>query len=237
MPFREKLKRTFTVGRRSGSTSPPKSTTNTSTETSTTLGGALEPSNTNSSLKKMTSRWRRSKEPKPRYPSDVYAPGEPMPKPKYRGPVNKQHQENLSAFSFASALEGLRRRSGVSQYSPMGSRLPSRLGSKSSTKAREISDNEVLGGATVEGGLIGGTQPLDPISSSRVSPGRTSVSRENLQGTTTITHGEVNGNEQARTFTEEELSKAMTQNTLKPATNGQSVGGGAEINYDHERQA
>ena len=216
MPFREKLKRTFTIGKRSGSTSAPDSAANASTDTSLASGGVLEPSNTNSSLKKATLRWRRSKEPKPRYPSDVYAPGEPMPRPKYRGPVNKQHQENLSAFSFASALEGLRRKSGISQYSPMGSRLPSRLGSKSSTKVKDTGDDEEPAGERL-GGLLGGKELLDPISSSRVSPGRSSGSGTDTEGAQSATHGAVDGYGQTGGFTEDELSKAITQNTLKPA--------------------
>lgn len=51
-----------------------------------------------------------------------------MPRPKYRAPVKKEHKERLEAFNFASSW---RRRSHVSLYSPMGSRLPSRRGSRS----------------------------------------------------------------------------------------------------------
>ena len=57
---------------------------------------------------------------------NIYRPGE-MPKPKYRGPYNQAHQDKLSAFSFGGAWT--RRKSDQSQYSPMGSRLPSRRGS------------------------------------------------------------------------------------------------------------
>lgn len=57
---------------------------------------------------------------------NIYKPGE-MPKPKYRGPYNQAHQDKLSAFSFGGAWA--RRKSDQSQYSPMGSRLPSRRGS------------------------------------------------------------------------------------------------------------
>lgn len=64
----------------------------------------------------------------------VYKPGE-MPKPKYRGPYNKAHQDKLSAFSFGDAWA--RRKSDQSQYSPMGSRLPSRRGSMLSGWSRE----------------------------------------------------------------------------------------------------
>lgn len=59
-----------------------------------------------------------------RWPSNVYKPGEPMPRPKYRQPPKKEHKEHLDAFSFADAW---RRKSFQSQYSPMGTRAPSRL--------------------------------------------------------------------------------------------------------------
>lgn len=62
-------------------------------------------------------------------PDNVYKPGEAMPRPKYRGPYNQAHQDKLTAFSFGNAWS--RRKSSMSQktqgsdYSPMGSRLPS----------------------------------------------------------------------------------------------------------------
>ncbi|EME85825.1 uncharacterized protein MYCFIDRAFT_88431 [Pseudocercospora fijiensis CIRAD86] len=58
-----------------------------------------------------------------RWPSNVYKPGEPMPRPKYRAPPKKEHKERLEAFSFTEAW---RRKSFQSQYSPMGTRAPSR---------------------------------------------------------------------------------------------------------------
>lgn len=58
------------------------------------------------------------------WPSNVYKPGEPMPRPKYRQPPKKEHKEHLESFSFADAW---RRKSFQSQYSPMGTRAPSRL--------------------------------------------------------------------------------------------------------------
>ncbi|KAK6428907.1 hypothetical protein LTR95_014945 [Oleoguttula sp. CCFEE 5521] len=61
-----------------------------------------------------------------RWPSNVYKPGEPMPRPKYRAPPKKEHKEKLEAFSFGEAW---RRKSFQSQYSPMGTRAPSRRGS------------------------------------------------------------------------------------------------------------
>lgn len=61
-----------------------------------------------------------------RWPSNVYKPGEPMPRPKYRATPKKEHKEKLDAFSFAEAW---RRKSFQSQYSPMGTRAPSRRNS------------------------------------------------------------------------------------------------------------
>lgn len=69
-----------------------------------------------------------------RYPSNVYKPGETMPRPKYRTPPTKEHKERLEAFSFAEAW---RRRSFQSQYSPMGTRAPSRRASLFSLTRRK----------------------------------------------------------------------------------------------------
>ena len=80
---------------------------------------------------------KSSKKPKDERPDNVYKPGEPMPKPKYRGPYNKEHQEKLSSFSFADAWKP-RRKSDQSLYSPLGSKLPSRLSSQvGSLKSRK----------------------------------------------------------------------------------------------------
>jgi len=54
-----------------------------------------------------------------------YQPGEKIPY-KYKRPVDPAHQAQLEAFSFATSW---RRTSIASQYSPMGSRLPSRQAS------------------------------------------------------------------------------------------------------------
>lgn len=99
MPFRDKMKRAF--GR---------------------------PSNDDSNLTQVSSTSsRKEKKQKREYPDNVYKPGEVMPKPKYRAAYNKEHQDKLSAFSFGDAWK--RRKSDQSQYSPMGSRLPSVVGS------------------------------------------------------------------------------------------------------------
>ncbi|KAG8528887.1 uncharacterized protein KY384_006576 [Bacidia gigantensis] len=68
------------------------------------------------------------------YPENVYKPGESMPRPKYRGPWNQAHQDRLASFSFGNSWNRRRESSGTqksgrnsgSEYSPMGSRLPSR---------------------------------------------------------------------------------------------------------------
>ena len=80
---------------------------------------------------------KSSKNPKAEQSDHVYKPGEPMPKPKYGGPYNKEHQEKLSSFSFSDAWKS-RRKSDNSLYSPLGSRLPSRLPSQvGSLKSRK----------------------------------------------------------------------------------------------------
>lgn len=70
---------------------------------------------------------------------NIYKPGE-MPKPKYKGPYNQSHQDKLSAFSFGGAWA--RRKSDQSQYSPMGSRLPSRRGSMLSGRSPEAGSRQ-----------------------------------------------------------------------------------------------
>ncbi|KAK0333519.1 hypothetical protein LTR02_016968 [Friedmanniomyces endolithicus] len=75
------------------------------------------------SLSKTTSSSNSSRE---RWPSNIYKPGETMPRPKYRKPPTKEHKEKLESFSFGDAW---RRKSYQSNYSPMGTRAPSRSNS------------------------------------------------------------------------------------------------------------
>ena len=105
MPFRSKLKRA--------------------------LGGGAS-SDTSSLSKTDSKQSKKDKKDKSAYPDNVYKPGEPMPRPKYRGPWNQAHQDKLSAFSFGSVSSMVRRRSSAqaSDYSPMGSKLPSRAPSR-----------------------------------------------------------------------------------------------------------
>lgn len=99
MPFRAKMKRAF------GRDSPEE-------------GSDAAQTNGKASHKK---------EKKQKLPDNVYKPGEPMPRPKYRGPYDKEHQDKLTSFNFANAFS--RRKSDYSETSPMGTKLHSRRGS------------------------------------------------------------------------------------------------------------
>ncbi|KAL9089763.1 MAG: hypothetical protein Q9165_005557 [Trypethelium subeluteriae] len=98
MPFRERLKKTFS---RSSSSSQGET----------------------SSLHKPPTK--NNNDP------SVYQPGEKMPRPKYRAPVDKKHADHLAAFNFAAAW---RRSSAASQYSPFGTRAPSRNASRRASR-------------------------------------------------------------------------------------------------------
>ena len=69
------------------------------------------------------------------WPEDIYKPSE-LPRPKYRRPVDPEHKASLQGYSLRDAFANMRRNSGLSQYSPMGSRLPSRRNSFSSRAGR-----------------------------------------------------------------------------------------------------
>ncbi|KAL8962456.1 MAG: hypothetical protein Q9193_001137 [Seirophora villosa] len=84
---------------------------------------------------------KKVKKQKSEFPEDVYKPGE-IPESKYKGPYNKAHQQKLHAFSFASAFQG-RRKSDQSLYSPMGSRMPSRMNSFISRRTRSRQQSRV----------------------------------------------------------------------------------------------
>ena len=125
MAIREKLRRHLT---RTTSASDPNALTTTATS---------------DSKKSKSSKQKAAKDP------NRYAPGE-MPKPKYRGPYNKAHQEKLHAFSFGEALDNARRKSSQSQYSPRGSKMPSRRGS---LVGRFLGGNKRTGSKSGEEGL------------------------------------------------------------------------------------
>lgn len=102
MPFREKMKRAF--GTRPSDEGSELSFTQTSSSSSR--------------------RSRKEKKTRRKSSSNVYRPGEIMPKPKYPLAYNKAHQDKLLAYNFGDAWK--KRKSVQSQYiSPMGSRLPS----------------------------------------------------------------------------------------------------------------
>ena len=116
MPFREKMRKAFGRSPSTSETSSP---------------SALTPV---TSLSQFSQRDKKSKKKDKLSNGDVYKPGEAMPRQKYRAPVDPQHRDRLEAFSFGGAWEAIRRKSVQSQYSPMGSRMPSRMGSLVSTK-------------------------------------------------------------------------------------------------------
>ncbi len=79
--------------------------------------------------------------------SNVYQPGEPMPKAKYRQPVDKKHKENLEAFSF---MRNSRKTSYQSQYSPMDSEMPSRSNSVKAEPQKTIANGHSHVGQMVD---------------------------------------------------------------------------------------
>jgi len=87
-----------------------------------------------------------------RWPSNVYKPGEPMPRLKYRAPVKKEHKEKLESFNFASSW---RRKSHTSIHSPTSSRFPSRRGSRLGAASR---NGSIKGGSTSRSNSITGQQ-------------------------------------------------------------------------------
>lgn len=94
-----------------------------------------------------------------RWPSNVYKPGEVMPKPKYRRPPEKAHKEKLDAFSFGDAW---RRNSYQSQYSPMGTRLPSRRNSFLSFRKVIASRNASIASAGTDKGGANHKENIGP---------------------------------------------------------------------------
>ncbi|KAL0259704.1 hypothetical protein SLS55_005443 [Diplodia seriata] len=95
----------------------------------------------NSSSKSSSSSSTLSKNNSKSDSSVWYQPGEPLPMPKYRRPVAKEHKEKLESFNFEKAW---RRRSDQSIYSPMGSRIPSRRNSLTSRKSMNAPRRQVI---------------------------------------------------------------------------------------------
>lgn len=77
----------------------------------------------------------------PRWPSNVYRWDEPLPRLKYRGPVKVEHKKKLDSYTLGfqvpvATTQGQRRRSHMSDHSPMSSRIQSRRSSIASQKGR-----------------------------------------------------------------------------------------------------
>ncbi|KAL9133619.1 MAG: hypothetical protein Q9175_005200 [Cornicularia normoerica] len=203
MPFREKMRKA--LGR------------------SNDDGSDLTTTDTNKSTKSKKAK-------KEKLPDNVYKPGEPMPRPKYRGPYNQAHQDKLSAFSFGDAWKR-RRSSGTvgSDLSPMGSRIISRRNSAWSKKSKLGSrQNSAFAGVEESGE---GDDDVANVGLSRQHTAENRRPRTNdntpdmtgLAFSKTVTNGDVYGLDAQKTvtngrlFTEDELAKAMTQSTLKPS--------------------
>ncbi|MCJ1369319.1 hypothetical protein MMC20_000529 [Loxospora ochrophaea] len=195
MAIREKLRRHLT---RTTSASDPNALTTTATS---------------DSKKSKSSKQKAAKDP------NRYAPGE-MPKPKYRGPYNKAHQEKLHAFSFGEALDNARRKSSQSQYSPRGSKMPSRRGS---LVGRFLGGNKRTGSKSGEEGLRESEKEEGGVENVGLSRQHTHDSapsqQQHPQEATTLGSEKTltNGVRHDTPFTEEELTRALTKSTLKPS--------------------
>ncbi|KAM0798878.1 hypothetical protein BDR22DRAFT_890996 [Usnea florida] len=178
-----------------------------------------------------TNRSTKSKKAKKeKLPDNVYKPGEPMPRPKYRGPYNQAHQDKLSAFSFGDAWKR-RRSSGTvgSDLSPMGSRIMSRrnsawskkskLGSRQNSAFAEVEENGEGDDDVANVGL----SRQHTAENRRPRPYDENTDMAGLDFSKTVTNGDVYGLDTQKTFTngrlftEDELANAMTQSTLKPS--------------------
>lgn len=178
-----------------------------------------------------TNRSTKSKKAKKeKLPDNVYKPGEPMPRPKYRGPYNQAHQDKLSAFSFGDAWKR-RRSSGTagSDLSPRGSRIMSRrnsawskkskLGSRQNSAFAEVEENGEGDDDVANVGL----SRQHTAENRRPRPNDDNTDMAGLDFSKTVTNGDVYGLDTQRTFTngrlftEDELANAMSQSTLKPS--------------------
>ena len=107
---------------------------------------SIKPVETHSSfrsLMKITSRKAKAQKAQEEaekwkdWPEHIYKPHE-MPAPRYKRTPDPNHTASLEAYSWGDAfgaIVGGKRRSKGSLYSPMGSRLPSRLGSIASRRS------------------------------------------------------------------------------------------------------
>jgi hypothetical protein len=128
MPIRERIKKTFSSRRKPSmsSLSPLDQAVNTPLPASKSRSRTSKPSKPSKSKSAVDALY--------------YLPGEKLPL-KYRRPVEKEHRDKLAAFSWQQKMK---RNSAASQYSPMGSRMPSRDGSLDDPQIR------VIGGTVVD---------------------------------------------------------------------------------------
>lgn len=147
--------------------------------------------------------------------SVFYQPGEQMPRPKYRQPVDKKHTERLESFNFSFAGEG-RRKSVTSTYSPMGSRWPSRQNSfEGSLGGFAYGRRQPPMGWTVEGSDGSSVDSSDKSSSQHVENVSDSVS-ESVSDTASRPALSVTGvAPDHKPFSEEDLHQALGRSTSK----------------------
>ncbi|KAF2143392.1 uncharacterized protein K452DRAFT_170289 [Aplosporella prunicola CBS 121167] len=163
------------------------------------LGRSSSSNSSNSSLSKKTTASTTPRD------SNVYQPGEKMPPMKYRRPVQKEHKEKLESFQFSKAW---RRRSDMSQYSPMGSRLPSRMNSMKSRQSMQVARVGLSPQRTREETRF---RPISLNANQRAQQPATSTRPE-----TATTDG--SGNTQ-QTFTQQDLNSALARSHIEvPAT-------------------
>jgi hypothetical protein len=143
--------------------------------------------------------------------SNIYKSGEKMPMPKYRRAVAPEHKALLESFSFDTAW---RRNSCASQYSPMGSRMPSRRNSISTPPRMSYhpARQHPLGSTLA----MDGTSSVDGDSTDNESlsqlPTNTSSRGANSMSTSATSDS---GSERAgQPWTQEELALALQRSTL-----------------------
>lgn len=129
-----------------------------------------------------------------RWPSNVYKPGEPMPRPKYRAPPQKEHKEKLEAFSFADAW---RKRSFQSNYSPMGTAVSSRRASFLSRKSfGGKSSRKSISGKSESGR----TNSVTSVDTQKTKPAKRLEGQPEAEGDDDVTNGTLAHNRDCNAF-------------------------------------
>ncbi|KAF2085367.1 hypothetical protein K490DRAFT_58762 [Saccharata proteae CBS 121410] len=175
------------------------------------LGRGSSSNSSTSSLSKQSTHNRRD--------SNVYQPGEKMPPMKYRRPVQKEHKEKLESFQFAQSW---RRKSEQSQYSPMGSRIPSRMGSMKSRKSTHASRSQVVEGADDDTDVANvGLSPQRTNEDSRYRPIDSAHARQSKPAadsrpeTSSTGDGASNGSTGQQNFTQQDLNLALKRSRIE----------------------